>query len=106
MHWRLTRAFLVVFVVFALLTAFGDATIAAQTLSPFKVLGRYQQSVWQDQHGLPQNSVQALTRTRDGYLWMGTVEGAVRFTVFDTATTPAIHANEVEALLEDRRGHL
>ena len=30
----------------------------------------------------------------------------VRFTVFDTATTPAIHANEVEALLEDRRGNL
>src|SRR5262245_46920098 len=42
---------------------------------------------------------------------MGTVEGAVRFdgvrfTVFDTTTTPAMHANEVEALLEDRRGHL
>jgi hypothetical protein len=40
----------------------------AQNLSPHKALGRYQQYVWQDQHGLPQNGVNAITRTRDGYL--------------------------------------
>ena len=48
------------------------ADSVAQNLSPHKVLGRYQQYVWQDQHGLPQNGVNAITRTRDGYLWLGT----------------------------------
>ncbi|MBI3759937.1 MAG: hypothetical protein HY269_09330 [Deltaproteobacteria bacterium] len=50
--------------------------LSGQTLSPLKVLGQYQQFVWQEQHGLPQNTVQALVRTRDGYLWLGTLAGA------------------------------
>ena len=60
-----------------------------------KALGRYQQLLWQDQHGLPQNGVLAILRTRDGYLWLGTIEGAarfdgVRFVVFDNNNTPQI----------------
>jgi ligand-binding sensor domain-containing protein/signal transduction histidine kinase len=83
----------------------------AQTLSPHKVFGRYQQYVWTDQHGLPQNSVHAIVRTRDGYLWLGTVEGAVRFdgvrfTVFDSSNTAEIKSSEIVALLEDRSGAL
>ena len=82
-----------------------------QTLSPQKVMGRYQQFVWTDQHGLPQSTVQAITRTRDGYLWLGTLAGAprfdgVRFTVFDNANTVEIKENFITALLEDRRGNL
>src|SRR5438128_3396661 len=82
-----------------------------QTLSPHRVLGRYQQYVWTDQHGLPQNSVHAILRTRDGYLWLGTVEGAVRFdgvrfTVFDSSNTMEIKSSEILALLEDRSGAL
>ena len=66
---------------------------ASQTFSSQKVLGRYQQFIWLEQHGLPQNTVQAITRTKDGYLWLGTLAGAARFdgvhfTVFDSGNTP------------------
>lgn len=82
-----------------------------QTLTPHKVLGRYQQYVWQDQHGLPQNGVLAITRTRDGYLWLGTFEGAarfdgVRFTIFDPNNTPEFKSGQILALVEDRAGNL
>jgi ligand-binding sensor domain-containing protein/signal transduction histidine kinase len=87
-----------------------DSTMG-QTLSSRKVLGRYQQYLWQDQHGLPQNAVSSIVRTRDGYLWLGTVEGAVRFdgvrfTVFDSNNTGEIRSSQITALLEDRAGNL
>ena len=34
---------------------------------------------WQTEDGLPHNIVQAITQTRDGYLWIGTREGLARF---------------------------
>lgn len=82
-----------------------------QTLTPRKLLGEYVQFIWQDQHGLPQNSVNTIVRTRDGYLWLGTVDGVVRFdgvrfTAFDPINTPEIGAGGVIALLEDRAGDL
>ena len=35
--------------------------------------------VWQTSDGLPGNTVTALQQTRDGYLWIGTLNGLVRF---------------------------
>ena len=83
----------------------------SQTLVPTKAFGRYQQFVWQDQHGLPQNTVRSVLRTRDGYLWLATLEGAVRFdgvrfTVFDSGNTKAIGVSLILAMLEDRAGNL
>jgi ligand-binding sensor domain-containing protein len=97
----------------ALVMAAGvlSRTADAQTISPAKVFGRYRQSVWQDQQGLPQNLVPAIIRTRDGYLWMGGAEGAVRFdgvrfTTFDNGNTPEITSNVILALVEDHNGNL
>ncbi len=50
--------------------------------------------VWSTADGLPQSSVIALTQTRDGYLWLGTLNGLVRFdgnsmTPFNVNNTPA-----------------
>jgi len=71
--------------------------------------------VWQraDQRadGLPSDSVTAIIQTRDGFLWLGTSEGLVRFDgdkftpreLSETATNSAIW---VTALTEDERGHL
>ncbi|HWS17000.1 MAG TPA: two-component regulator propeller domain-containing protein, partial [Candidatus Elarobacter sp.] len=60
---------------------------------------------------MPQNSIQALLQTRDGYLWFGTQEGLVRFNgvefkVFNKTTTPAIRHNDIRALYQDRDGAL
>jgi signal transduction histidine kinase/ligand-binding sensor domain-containing protein len=97
-----------------LLVVFGGMLTVeafAQAPSPKKVLGQYQQFVWTDQQGLPQNTVQALTRSRDGYLWIGTLAGAVRydgarFTVFDSSNTDAIKGSYIMALVEDNDGTL
>ena len=34
---------------------------------------------WQTDQGLPQNTITAITQTADGYLWLGTLGGLVRF---------------------------
>jgi signal transduction histidine kinase/ligand-binding sensor domain-containing protein/CheY-like chemotaxis protein len=73
--------------------------------------GRWVIDKWQAEQGLPQNSVEAVIQTRDGYLWAGTQEGlvrfdGVRFTVFDKSNEKAFGSNWVFALNEDRQGAL
>ena len=80
-------------------------------LDPRRAIGEYIQHIWQAEQGLPQNSIYALCRTREGYLWAGTAEGLVRFdgvsfTVFDKKNTPIITNNFIGALVEDRDGTL
>ncbi|MBS1795293.1 MAG: hypothetical protein JSS81_15660 [Acidobacteria bacterium] len=66
---------------------------------------------WTTEEGLPQNTVTSIVQTRDGYLWLGTFGGLVRFdgvkfTVFNTANTPALISNRIMALYEDPDGVL
>src|SRR5260370_40968742 len=68
-------------------------------LDPAKERTQYRHDVWQDEDGLPHNSIRAMVQTRDGYLRLGTYEGLVRFygtrvTVCDTANTPAREHNQ------------
>ncbi len=99
-------------ILLVLVLVFGVvATAHAQTVTPHSIFGRYQQFQWNEQDGLPQNSVLAITTARDGHLWLATYEGAarfdgVRFTVFNTTNTTAIGNSHVASLLEDRAGHL
>ncbi len=51
----------------------------SQIINPERLFGRYQQFVWQDQHGLPQNGISEVVQTPDGYLWLAIAEGVVRF---------------------------
>ena len=83
----------------------------ADALDASKAITQYNQQNWQVEAGLPQNSVQAIRQTRDGYLWIGTQEGlvrfdGVRFVVFDRTNTPAMRRNAVYALVEARDGSL
>jgi ligand-binding sensor domain-containing protein/signal transduction histidine kinase len=63
------------------------------------------------QQRLPQSSVFSVTQTRDSYLWLGTLNGLVRFdgerfTVFDESNTPGLPSSQVVHLFEDSRGWL
>jgi signal transduction histidine kinase/ligand-binding sensor domain-containing protein/DNA-binding NarL/FixJ family response regulator len=78
---------------------------------PAKPLTAFRQDIWKTEQGLPQNTVPAIVQGSDGYLWMGTELGlvrfdGVRFTVFDKSNTPELRSNVVDALLEDRAGIL
>ena len=68
----------------------------------------YRVTRWTAENGLPQNSIKALLQPRDGYLWIGTLNGlvqfdGVRFTVFDHNNTPEIMHDSVNELVEDTR---
>jgi signal transduction histidine kinase/ligand-binding sensor domain-containing protein/DNA-binding response OmpR family regulator len=83
--------------------------VAAWCLDPHKPISQYIHTVWHSEEGLPQNSIQALLQTRDGYVWIGTQEGLVRFNglefkVFNKANTDAIRHNDIRALYQDREG--
>lgn len=76
-------------------------------LDPGKPLTSYQRQNWQTESGLPQNTVHAILQTYDGYLWLATEGGLVRFdglkfTVYDLQNTPELRSNNIRALWEDR----
>jgi len=71
----------------------------------------YSVQTWRQPQGLPQNTVQVLRQTRDGYIWLGTKGGlsrfdGVRFTTFDDRNEPQLTENEVWALDEADDGTL
>jgi signal transduction histidine kinase/ligand-binding sensor domain-containing protein len=68
----------------------------------------YRVTRWTSENGLPQHSIKALLQTHDGYLWIGTLSGlvrfdGVRFTVFDHNNTPEFTHDSVDDLVEDIR---
>ena len=76
-----------------------------------RLFHQYAHSKWQNDSGLPQNSVLAIAQTADGFLRCGTEEGLVRFDgltfkVFDKRNTPELRSNEITALLADHQGRL
>lgn len=80
-------------------------------LDPAKAITQYVHTVWRSDNGLPQNSVNRILETRDGYLWVGTQAGIARFdgvhfTVFDHTNTPAIHDDYIDDLAQDTDGTL
>ena len=76
----------------------------AQFLSPELSLKNYTHKIWKTEQGLPQNSAWALCQTHDGYLWIGTEEGLVRydgarFTVFNKLNTPSTPIGDMSLAL-------
>lgn len=84
---------------------------SARALQPSTPLSSFSRQAWVMENGLPQNTVQALAQTLDGYLWMGTEVGLVRFDgngfqVFDKNSKPALPGNDVRCLLAGGDGAL
>jgi ligand-binding sensor domain-containing protein len=78
---------------------------------PQRGLEGYSRRIWQTQDGLPEEPVQALAQTPDGYLWIGTSGGLVRFdgaemVVFSRENTPAMRENSIFCLLVSKNGDL
>jgi ligand-binding sensor domain-containing protein len=64
---------------------------------------------WQTEDGLPQNTVNAIVQTRDGYLWLATQGGLARFDGVRFRTfglRDGLRSVQVSALLEDGHGTL
>jgi ligand-binding sensor domain-containing protein/signal transduction histidine kinase len=87
------------------------AAAVSRGLDPRTPIARLARDVWDSDSGLPQNSVEVVLQTADGYLWFGTQEGlvrfdGVRFTIFDTHNTPAMGDAWVRSLCQTRDGTL
>ena len=99
--WLLQNAGLSLCVFASILS--GRAVAAGPANSPFIV------NTWHG--GLPGSVVFSVIQTRDGYLWLGTQHGLVRFdgirpTVFDEETTPGLNNDQIDCLFEDSRTNL
>ena len=88
---------------------------AASPLSKAKHEGgassQYHFDVWTTDNGLPQNSVNSMLQTRDGFLWLTTFDGLVRydgvhFTIFNAGNTTGLKSSRFSQLFEDRAGNL
>lgn len=80
-------------------------------LDPATELANYNRQAWVMENGLPQNTVQALAQTQDGFLWVGTETGLARFDgtgfqIFDRNSNPALPGNDVRCLLATSDGAL
>ncbi len=60
-------------------------------------------------NGLPQNTVDLVNQTSDGYIWIGTYAGlarydGVKFVHFNKSITPAFKINHVTVMYQDKSG--
>ena len=88
------------------------ATSPAHSQTVLRTSADYLIHVWRSEDGLPQNSVNCLAQTPDGYLWVGTRSGGlarfdgIRFVTFNPQSTPELKDVEFETLSTDSRGTL
>ncbi len=80
-------------------------------LDPLKPLSTQIHHNWRSEEGLPQDSATALLESRDGFLWIGTRSGLVRFdgAVFENFSrmnVPDFNHNEIQCLAETADGSL
>ncbi|HSE32133.1 MAG TPA: two-component regulator propeller domain-containing protein [Pyrinomonadaceae bacterium] len=80
-------------------------------LDSHRDLSQFVVEVWLTENGLPQNTVHAISQTKNGYVWIATEGGLARydgisFRVFDKQNTPQLSSNYIRALLADRQGNL
>lgn len=101
-----------------LLLIFGNGTIEATAqdrvlhgLNPEKRLTQYVFETWGREDGLSSNSISDLAQTPDGYLWLATGGGlvrfgGVRFTTFNSLNTDAFTVDHIRSLARGQDGSL
>ncbi len=80
-------------------------------LDPGKSLTQYLHRIQQIQQGLPQATIYSILQSHDGYLWLGTQRGlvrfdGVRFTSFDGGDGISLENSWVRSLFEDEQHNL
>ena len=57
--------------------------ISASAVDPTRTVSQYLHDSWGIERGWPGGSITAIAQTSDGYLWIGTNKGLVRFDGFN-----------------------
>src|SRR5690242_12921529 len=97
-------------------TVVGACLLAALLLGPTESLAQmaapeFVIRSWDARDGLPIGAITDIERTRNGYLWLATKKGLVRFDgarfkLFDSQNTPQFRTNLVTSLQTDPQGRL
>ena len=80
-------------------------------LDPARNVFQYNCRSWSRQNGLPANTVNAIAQTKDGYIWLGTSAGLVRFDggefkLYDPSQLPKARSSIVTSFSKSRPGGL
>ncbi len=81
----------------------------AWALDPARKVDEYTIARWTMEDGLPHNLVHTIGQDAEGYVWIGTWEGAARFdgrrcTAFDAGTVEGLEIEGVRAIARDPKG--
>ena len=93
------------------------SVLQAQEVEPFQnflqgqPLTQFLVDSWDNEDGLPTNAVLDIAKTSEGYMWLATFNGLVRFDgvefkVFDKSNTPEFKTNNLSTLLVDSQDRL
>ncbi len=74
-------------------------------------LAQFGKQTWRSDSGLPQNTVHSVLQTQDGFLWIATEAGLVRFDglsfrLYNTENTVQLHSDIISTLKQDSSGAL
>ena len=99
------------------ITFLVNLLLSAQELIQFdqimakRPISQYTIREWNMDNGLPNNAIMDVVQTSDGYLWLATFNGLVRFdglefSVFNGSTTTEFTTNSISALVVDDKDQL
>ncbi len=82
--------------------------VSAFAVDPTRTVSQYLHDSWRTERGWPGGSITAIAQTSDGYLWIGTDKGLVRFDglnfhQFERADPNPILIGPVRTLLVDAK---
>jgi ligand-binding sensor domain-containing protein len=80
--------------------------LRAAALEPTTAAHQYARATWAEQEGLPSSLIWAITQDTDGYLWLGTGAGLVRFDGVRFTHVDELSTVPIRALLSARDGSL
>lgn len=87
------------------------SALSAAAIDPNRMVSQYLHDSWGSDKGLPSSSVSAIAQTTDGYLWLGTDKGLIRFDGlsfrrFEQANPGSFPIGPVRTLLTDDQDNL
>src|SRR5690554_2780384 len=105
------RTFLLFFILSMILAGHGKPLYGQKQNTTLFLSKDYTLDHWDVNDGLPVNSIIKIIRTSDGYLWLATPDGLVRFDgidfkVYTTAEHPSLIANRITDIAEGTDGTL
>lgn len=85
--------------------------IESKALDPNKEITQYNHDAWRKEAGLPSGSILSITQSSEGYLWLGTYNGLVRFDglafkIYDRSNTAELLNNGIRDVIEAKDGTL